>query len=98
VVGRGDEDARLRLARFSRLLPRLLAGQQRPLRRADLRYTNGFALSWGEKPGIGNRESGIDQEQQQQAMARQALIPASPPSALVFPIPHSPFPIPGRTT
>lgn len=50
VVGRGDEDARLRLSRFSRLLPRLLAQQQRPLRRADLRYTNGFALSWGDAP------------------------------------------------
>lgn len=44
VIGRSD--AKARLTRFSRLLPRLLAQQQRPLARADLRYTNGFALSW----------------------------------------------------
>jgi cell division protein FtsQ len=42
----GRSDARTRLARFARLLPQLLAQQQRPLLRADLRYTNGFALSW----------------------------------------------------
>ncbi len=44
VVGRTD--ARLRLARFARMLPQLLARQPLPLQRADLRYTNGFALSW----------------------------------------------------
>lgn len=45
VVGRSD--ARPRLARFARLLPQLLSqhAEQR-LARADLRYTNGFALSW----------------------------------------------------
>ena len=48
VVGRGDEDARLRLTRFARLLPKLLSQEGKPLQRADLRYTNGFALSWGE--------------------------------------------------
>lgn len=42
----GSSEARLRLARFARLLPQLLSQQQRPLTRADLRYTNGFALSW----------------------------------------------------
>jgi len=46
VIGRSDVKARL--TRFSRLLPRLLAQQQRPLTRADLRYTNGFALSWSD--------------------------------------------------
>lgn len=46
VVGRSD--ARPRLGRFARLLPQLLSQQPaRVLRRADLRYTNGFALSWG---------------------------------------------------
>ncbi len=45
VVGR--EDARLRLARFVRLLPHLGEQQAQPLLRADLRYTNGFALRWG---------------------------------------------------
>ncbi|MBS0464022.1 MAG: cell division protein FtsQ/DivIB [Proteobacteria bacterium] len=45
VVGRHDTLQRLR--RFAGLLPRLVA--TRPgstLQRADLRYTNGFALSW----------------------------------------------------
>jgi cell division protein FtsQ len=49
VLGRNDPQARL--ARFAPLLPRLLASQGgRPLLRADLRYTNGFALIWGELP------------------------------------------------
>ena len=42
----GSSEARLRLARFARLLPQLLSQKQLPLARADLRYTNGFALSW----------------------------------------------------
>jgi cell division protein FtsQ len=46
VVGRSD--ARPRLARFARVLPGLVAAERRPLVRADLRYTNGFALVWGE--------------------------------------------------
>ncbi len=41
----GRDDAKLRLARFARLLPQLTQ-QQRRLERADLRYTNGFALHW----------------------------------------------------
>ena len=48
VIGRTD--ARPRLGRFARMLPQLLAAQAQPLVRADLRYTNGFALSWGEAP------------------------------------------------
>jgi cell division protein FtsQ len=43
-VGRGDPNRRLQ--RFARLLPRLRAGDPRRLLRADLRYTNGFALTW----------------------------------------------------
>jgi cell division protein FtsQ len=42
----GSSEARLRLTRFARLMPQLLAQKQSPLTRADLRYTNGFALSW----------------------------------------------------
>ncbi len=42
----GRDDARLRLARFARLLPQLQAQGERELARADLRYTNGFALTW----------------------------------------------------
>lgn len=45
VVGRNDALERLR--RFAHLLPRLTATRQgSTLLRADLRYTNGFALSW----------------------------------------------------
>lgn len=44
----GSREARLRMARFARLMPQLLAQQARPLQRADLRYTNGFALTWGD--------------------------------------------------
>jgi cell division protein FtsQ len=43
-VGRGDP--KKRLERFARLLPRLRANDARRLLRADLRYTNGFALTW----------------------------------------------------
>lgn len=43
-VGRGDPQPRL--ARFVRMLPRLEADEPRKLARADLRYTNGFALTW----------------------------------------------------
>ena len=49
VLGRHDTEARLQ--RFAQLLPRLTAqhpGQR--LARADLRYTNGFALVWAELP------------------------------------------------
>jgi cell division protein FtsQ len=47
-IGRGDPEARLE--RFARLMPRLLSVERRPLLRADLRYTNGFALTWGTAP------------------------------------------------
>lgn len=44
----GNSEARLRLTRFARMLPHLLSQKQLPLARADLRYTNGFALSWAD--------------------------------------------------
>jgi len=44
VIGR--DDARSRLQRYVRVLPQL-SGQAAPIERADLRYTNGFTLSWG---------------------------------------------------
>lgn len=47
VVGRFD--ARTRLSRFARLMPQLLDRRMQPLKRADLRYTNGFALTWVEE-------------------------------------------------
>ena len=42
----GREHALERLERFSRALPSVLAGQSRALQRVDLRYTNGFAITW----------------------------------------------------
>ena len=44
VLGRNDSEQRL--ARFAALLPQLQADPRRKLARADLRYTNGFALTW----------------------------------------------------
>ncbi len=46
----GSQEARLRVERFARLLPQLLQQKPLPLVRADLRYTNGFALTWAEEP------------------------------------------------
>lgn len=46
VIGRSEAHARM--ARLVRLLPQLLAQPQQRLVRADLRYTNGFALTWRE--------------------------------------------------
>ncbi|NLA67075.1 MAG: cell division protein FtsQ/DivIB [Gammaproteobacteria bacterium] len=45
----GSHQVRSRMARFARLLPQLLAQRPQPLSRADLRYTNGFALTWAEE-------------------------------------------------
>jgi cell division protein FtsQ len=79
------------------MLPQLLARNAQPLQRADLRYTNGFALSWGE-PGIGSGESGIGEA----ALASQASVTSigqiRNSVTLLFSIPHSPFPIPGLTS
>lgn len=43
-AGRGDPQARL--ARFARMLPQLRRDPARRVARADLRYTNGFAIVW----------------------------------------------------
>lgn len=51
VLGRNDSDARLK--RFAQLLPRLIAQHpEQRLNRADLRYTNGFALTWADLPKV----------------------------------------------
>ncbi|MDH5822389.1 cell division protein FtsQ/DivIB [Luteimonas sp. RD2P54] len=55
----GSQQARTRLERFARLLPRLLQQETSPLRRADLRYTNGFALEWSDAPEAESGESGM---------------------------------------
>ena len=90
----GSSEAGLRLRRFARLLPQMLQNDPRPLQRADLRYTNGFALVWG-KAGIGNGESGIGSP-----TGSAAPTPSAPDSASLYDtarvtsIPDSPFPIP----
>ncbi len=49
-VGRGDPQTRLQ--RFARMLPRINNKDGRVIERADLRYTNGFALSWRDAPAM----------------------------------------------
>lgn len=55
----GSSEARLRLGRFARLLPQLSAQRPGALRHADLRYTNGFALTWADKPDARTRNPGL---------------------------------------
>ena len=47
-IGRNDADGRL--ARFVALLPKIKREEPRRLVHADLRYTNGFALTWRAVP------------------------------------------------
>ena len=47
----GRNEPYRRLTRFLRVYPRLLAGQDAGVERVDLRYTNGFAVSWKTPPG-----------------------------------------------
>ena len=54
----GSQQARPRLERFARLLPQLLQYRTERLRRADLRYTNGFALAWGGEDATASDEGG----------------------------------------
>lgn len=42
----GREDADTRLQRFLAVYPRLASGHRGTFERADLRYTNGFAIQW----------------------------------------------------
>jgi cell division protein FtsQ len=46
VLDIGRNDADIRLARFVALLPKIKREEPRRLVHADLRYTNGFALTW----------------------------------------------------
>ena len=63
---------------MDRLLPQLLAQKGQTLARADLRYTNGFALTW--------REPGAN------AGAAPAAAPASAPAAGRLALARFPFP------
>ena len=83
----GSQEARLRLKRFARVLPQLLARNPLPLRRADLRYTNGFALVWGEAPA---GEAALEQAPAAvAALARDAARAARPAARPEFPSTHS---------
>ena len=93
----GSQEARLRLQRFARVLPQLLANSDAALLRADLRYTNGFALEWA-KPGIGNRESGIGGTADAVAGLSSAQQRRRPGSLPAPSIPDSRFSIPGPIT
>lgn len=85
VVGRSE--ARPRLDRFVRLLPQLLTQHAQRLERADLRYTNGFALTWkAVEAGTGHREPGS--ERVFRAPARSGLARRAPASP--FRVPRSP--------
>jgi len=100
VIGRAD--ARPRLGRFARMLPQLLAMQPQALRRADLRYTNGFALSWDtEKPEAGTAShsavEGVEPGTGGSSVPVPVPIALSPP-CYRCPVPYSPFPIPGFAT
>ncbi|HEY0660888.1 MAG TPA: cell division protein FtsQ/DivIB [Lysobacter sp.] len=64
VVGRSQ--ARARLSRFVRLLPQLLTQDTQLLARADLRYTNGFALSWKPLPAAPTTTSQVQVQVQGQ--------------------------------
>ncbi len=64
----GSQEARLRLKRFARVLPQLLSRNPQPLQRADLRYTNGFALEWA-KPGLGVGDSGFEKADAQASVS-----------------------------
>lgn len=57
VLGRNETERRL--ARFARLLPQLMAAEERVLVRADLRYTNGFALTWAEPEAGATPDAGV---------------------------------------
>ncbi|KAF1686031.1 cell division protein FtsQ [Pseudoxanthomonas broegbernensis] len=93
VVVIGRHDARARLARFVRVLPQLLVRHARPLQRADLRYTNGFALEWA-KPGAGTGGRGTGGAMAAAAPVRRAF----PGPASTTPVSRFPFPVPGSQT
>ncbi|MCC4616340.1 cell division protein FtsQ/DivIB [Xanthomonas campestris pv. asclepiadis] len=93
VIGR--DDARARLQRFARVLPQL-ADPQRPIARADLRYTNGFTV----ERRMENGESGMEKKPKPVSPAAPHTLVLNSPRlrAPLLTIPHSLFPIPGFKT
>lgn len=77
LIGRDDADRRL--TRFARLLPQLQAERDALLQRADLRYANGFALTWQAVP---KRPSAAPSDP-----AVPAAMPANVPSAMAGRVP-----------
>lgn len=92
----GSQEARLRLQRFARVLPQLLERGDAPLLRADLRYTNGFALEWAQ-PGSG--DGGSARVEAAAAAVADASRSAKRPARLpALPVPASRFPVSGLQT
>ncbi|RBC45374.1 cell division protein FtsQ/DivIB, partial [Xanthomonas oryzae pv. oryzae] len=83
-------DARARLQRFARMLPQL-ADPQRPISRADLRYTNGFTV---ERRAVESGDSGLEKStpRHRAASSRVALVHPR------FTTPDSRLPTPGFKT
>lgn len=108
LVGRSE--ARARLARFVRLMPQLLSQDAQRLARADLRYTNGFALTWqASKAGTGSGERGtVGASPPVSPPAPETAPSVSPEDPRMsqitgsqrspFPIPHSRFFFPATNT
>lgn len=92
IVGRNEAHARL--SRFVRVMPQLAPQGARRLERADLRYTNGFALSWS-KPGIGDREAELAQAPLAARRPDRESRYARTVSRPIHPVPRSSFPNPG---
>ncbi|MGG6461902.1 cell division protein FtsQ/DivIB [Solilutibacter silvestris] len=88
IVGRNDAEARIE--RFAGLMSRLVAQQGRPLQRADLRYTNGFALVWSGAPANGAGNGKPD--------AAKPATPTSTPSTTPAPALPAPLPVPIAAT
>lgn len=96
----GSQEARLRLQRFARVLPQLLSRAPQPLRRADLRYTNGFALEWAA-PGADDEASGAAAAPAKPAAATTARLASAAPRGALRPGLHATvprFPVSGSST
>jgi cell division protein FtsQ len=95
VIGRGDPQPRLR--RFAHLLPQILAARPNDkLLRADLRYTNGFTLTWQmPAPGVAPKPaSGRDlRSTAHPALTWQNAPVAAPAGARPLHAPVAPAPI-----